>query len=326
MVIPKTLGLLALACLAIASPFPAEVLDVEEPTVTVTVTTTATASFTLAPSSVGDLTVQRTFTVTSWAKTTTLVSLLNCTRTVLAAGSTARAPAPIPTPTRPSAIFRRQNSTSAAIPLPTIPVPGRPRRTRTSWAITTATPTGELRRTRFDCAATLTYLYTVDKTTTQFLTITAYPNVVTATSTINCFPGRGSPPSRLPPPTPVPSTSAVALSSAAKRQASSSATAAVTPPAVAPPAVPYGNSTITVHLTSTAYSFVTTTDSNTTTAAVWACSPLSTPAGPGRTTLPPPVIPPVSTSVATLPLPATPPPPASLPPPPPTPPAAVPRS
>ncbi|KAK0731027.1 hypothetical protein B0H67DRAFT_57445 [Lasiosphaeris hirsuta] len=325
MVTSKTFGLLALACLAIASPFPAEVLDVEEPTVTVTVTTTATASVTLAPSSVGDLTVQRTFTVTSWAKTTTLVSLLNCTRTVLAAGSTARAPpVPIPTPARPSAIFRRQNSTSAAIPPPTIPVPGRPRRTRTSWAITTAIPTGELRRTRYECAATLTYLYTVDKTTTQVLTITAYPNIVTATSTINCFPpGRGSPPSRLPPPTPVPSTTAVALSSAAKRQESSSV-APVTPPAVVPTAAPYGNSTITVHLTSTAYSFVTTTDSNTTTAAIWACSPLSAPAAPGRTTLPPPVIPPVSTSVATLPPPATPPPPASLPPPPPTPPAAVP--
>ncbi|KAK5658888.1 hypothetical protein OQA88_1702 [Cercophora sp. LCS_1] len=172
MALMKVLGLLAIAASTIASPAGIEPAD---ETVTVTVTTTAVSLVTVvppppAPTSVPPVTttILRTRTATTWTRTTTVVSPLNCTRTVLLAPpriTTSRAPPPRITL---SLLGRQANSSSSVVPTgrstfpPPPPFPPARTSTRTVFTTTTATQTGDLRRTRFECGTTVTLLYTVD--------------------------------------------------------------------------------------------------------------------------------------------------------------------
>lgn len=303
-------SLLAVASSIAANPIPADD-PAGETTVSVTVTVTSNPTTEIPV-------ITRTLTRTVYTKTTTLVSQLNCTRTVLVPGATpvtTTASPALPQPTQAN-VLRRQNSTSVVEPTtarPTIPVPTPParRRTRTSWVATTVTPSGDLHRTRYECGNTLTYIYNVEATTTQWFTITSHPNVVTSTSLIACRPpGGGRPPfptgggqgggapTRRPP---VPSSSAVSATLTA-------------PPA--PSAMPgmsmmirqenvtsaagYRNQTVTLHITNTVYRFTTEISNSTSTAVGWACSPANTTVAPSTTAE---ASIPVTTSVTVLPRP-----------------------
>ncbi|KAK3694366.1 hypothetical protein B0T22DRAFT_437449 [Podospora appendiculata] len=271
-------------------------------TVTVTVTSTATASAASSPAPVSDVTVQRTFTVSAWTKTQTLNQPVNCTRTILApAPTTTAAPSTTAVPLLPRS--EGSNSTTTV---------GRPGRTRTSWIVTTATQTGDLVYTRYECTATVAYQFIVDGTTTLPYTVTKYPSTVTAGVTIPCYPfGYGVPSgtSRLPPP-PAPTSTATSTAPpkfkvAPKRQGSSStgsgsssavATPSTSPASVAVPATP----TIVVHLTRTQYTAVTITATTPGTAYTYACSPTTSaaapPATPSASATPPVTTPSVKTA------------------------------
>ncbi|KAK3393456.1 hypothetical protein B0H63DRAFT_516647 [Podospora didyma] len=299
-------------------------------TTTVTVTVTATTSLITAPAPVSDVTVQRTFTVTAWTKTVTLIENINCTRTVLAP-STPAAPPVRTTPT--ASLFRRQTGSTTSTPAPPFPTsnttttaaaPGRPARTRTVWTVTTATQTGDLVRTQYQCSATVAYLFTVDKTATISYTNTIWPSsaIVTSTLSVACNPfGFGVPTSfQLPPPrplptsiasnssvqaslipgpTPIPSTRRMVL----KRQTTGTTTAATSTPAVVVPPVPGSTtvavpvtSTLTVHLTRTIYSLLTVTGTGLTTRLTYACAATST-----SVVIPGPTVPvPTTTTTAAL--------------------------
>ncbi|KAK0657074.1 hypothetical protein B0T16DRAFT_441862 [Cercophora newfieldiana] len=246
----RLLPLLAfLAPLALGSP----VVPAEDTVTSTAATTTAAVTVVppdfLPPPPLSDLTVWRTRTVTRWSRTTTVVQQLNCTRTVIIRGNNpparptitpSRAPPVVPVPTGASvpAILPRQGNSSSITPtlqVPTlIPPPSRitnlPRRTRTSTTTVYVTPTSDLRRTRNECAKTVTYLYIQNQTTTLVRTVTSWPNIVTTTSLIDCLPpGRPRlsttrlqptrvPPrpsvslSRVPPPPPVPSPTVTGVS------------------------------------------------------------------------------------------------------------------
>ncbi|KAK1833756.1 hypothetical protein QBC39DRAFT_400297 [Podospora conica] len=239
--------------------------------------------------------ILRTITATRWTGTTTITSVLNCTRTVTVRSSSSRARAttasrPLP---RPSvALSRRQsNSTSAVAVLPSAsrsaPLIRPSQATRRASTIrstirTTVTPTGLARVTVSQCAKTVTQLYTVVATVTRVSTVTQRPNVATRISTVACSAGAPAGPprrssssrrttSRAPLPTsartPLPITrispSPVPLPSrlpVSRRQAG-------VPPFVA------DNSTITVRLTTTVVRLDRVINLDTTTVVGYACSP-----------------------------------------------------
>ncbi|KAK0734490.1 hypothetical protein B0T26DRAFT_73851 [Lasiosphaeria miniovina] len=321
-----------LATIAVCAPEPTELAqddshgarhdaldDLPTTTVTVTVTATPTASIVVPPAP-EVVTVQRTYTVTAWTQTATIVETLNCTQTVLAQASQPPARATPP-------LLRRQTGSStttatAATPPPpapktplptsnaTLPAPPpRPARTRTVWTVTTATQTGPLLRTRYQCDATVAYAFTVDKTATVLFTATTWAasNIVTTTSLLSCNAyGLGTPslPTPAPAPPPPPAAASPAAAAAVKKRqgataspTSASAVAASPAPGSTTVAGPT-TSTIVVHLTRTTYSIVTIEGPGTSTRLTYACIP--TPVAPPP---PPPAV--TTTSVSIIPAPPT---------------------
>ncbi|KAK3382793.1 hypothetical protein B0T24DRAFT_23142 [Lasiosphaeria ovina] len=322
-----------LATIAVCAPEPTELAqddshgvrhdaldDVPTTTVTVTVTATPTPSIVVPPAP-EVVTVQRTYTVTAWTQTATIVETLNCTQTVLAQASQPPARATPP-------LLRRQTDSSTTTataaapspPAPTTPLPTsnatlpapppRPARTRTVWTVTTATQTGPLLRTRYQCDATVAYAFTVDKTATVLFTATTWAasNIVTTTSLLSCnaygfgTPGLPTPAPGPPPPPPPAAASPAAAAAVEKRQGatasptSASAVAASPAPGSTTVAGPT-TSTIVVHLTRTTYSIVTIEGPGTSTRLTYACIP--TPVVPP----PPPAV--TTTSVSIIPAPPT---------------------
>ncbi|KAI1842934.1 hypothetical protein JX266_010952 [Neoarthrinium moseri] len=234
---------------------------------------TTTLTVTVTPAAPPDVVVNRTLTRSVYTARTTVPTYLNCTTSVFAR------PAPPPTtatptssPTSPvvdvstSQLLPRQDNVTATVTA-TVTAPARPARTRTAYIVETQTQSGAQTFSRYQCVATIAYLYTTDASTTVSVTQTSYATTITATSRITCagFPGGGLP---------VAKTEQPALPSETVSTAILPRQESPTPSSPATSLTPLGTLTTNiVHLTRTAYTVVRFNATGSTVAVTYECSP-----------------------------------------------------
>lgn len=162
-----------------------------------------------------EVTVTRVITRTRYTSTTLVDVTVSCTRNIYAtpalipAASAANATAAAPpsssaaagTPSSSASVHAKRQtsatsatssapvsatSTPASSAVPTAaPEPPTPR-TRTVYSVTTITPTTPAERTRYPCASTLAWAFTVDTTTTISYPYTLWDTTTTSTTSITC--------------------------------------------------------------------------------------------------------------------------------------------